>query len=153
MKSNQELAKHLYSLEQSLLDPAVRQSSAVYDLLADGFGEFGSSEETFDETQVIVALQQSSPNDHHSYRQAGNTTGERSCSRHLSCLSRRGTVSSFPWQLNMAAPRREVADCPASGHSDRSQLENEVETSLETRRALCAWILSVLIIKQMDSER
>jgi hypothetical protein len=61
MKSNQELAKHLYSLEQSLLDPAVRQSSAVYDFLADGFVEFASSEETFDETQVIVSLQQSSP--------------------------------------------------------------------------------------------
>jgi|1186.fasta_scaffold1167026_2 hypothetical protein len=61
MEVDQELAAQLYSLEQSLLDPAVRQSSAVFDLLAEDFVEFGSSGRRLDRTQTIAALQQTSP--------------------------------------------------------------------------------------------
>src|SRR5205809_167515 len=61
MKSDHELAAHLCSFERSFLNSAVRRSRAVSDLLADDFVEFSSSGRTFDKTQTIILLEQSSP--------------------------------------------------------------------------------------------
>jgi hypothetical protein len=42
MKSDQELAAHLFALEECLLKPDVSRAEALADLLADEFVEFGS---------------------------------------------------------------------------------------------------------------
>jgi len=52
-----EIADHLKSLEETLLDPAVRKDPAlVASLLADDFVEFGSSGRSFDKTSIIEEL-------------------------------------------------------------------------------------------------
>jgi hypothetical protein len=61
MASDEDLTAHLCSLEESLLSPDVRRSSAVSDLLADDFVEFGSSGRTFGKTQIVDLLQQEPP--------------------------------------------------------------------------------------------
>lgn len=58
MDSDEELARQLCELEMSLLTPAVRQSSAVSDLLADDFVEFGSSGNRWNKTEVVGLLRQ-----------------------------------------------------------------------------------------------
>ena len=47
----------LQSLERSLLEPSVRKSERVQELLADQFVEFGSSGEVFSKSQVMAMLQ------------------------------------------------------------------------------------------------
>jgi hypothetical protein len=51
------IADHLKSLEETLLDPAVRKNSKqVSTLLADDFLEFGSSGRTFDKAAILEDL-------------------------------------------------------------------------------------------------
>ena len=56
------IADHLKSLEETLLDPAVRKNSEqVSDLLADDFLEFGSSGRTFDKASILEDLRNEPP--------------------------------------------------------------------------------------------
>ena len=57
-----DASNHFRSLEERLLDPAVRRDSEqVSALLADDFVEFGSSGRTFDKTQVLECLRNELP--------------------------------------------------------------------------------------------
>ena len=59
MSTLSDIARHLFELEQQLLQPEVRVSAEkVSALLADGFVEFGSSGAIYDKAQIIAALQQ-----------------------------------------------------------------------------------------------
>jgi hypothetical protein len=60
--SPQDLAAHLFHLEQQLLQPSVRRDSAtLISLLAEDFREFGSSGRVYTRQQVIDALAEESP--------------------------------------------------------------------------------------------
>jgi hypothetical protein len=56
-----ELARHLCELEQSLLQPDVRKSPALVDLLDDDFTEFGTSGRIYTKSDLLEALQAESP--------------------------------------------------------------------------------------------
>jgi hypothetical protein len=57
-----DMSNHIRSLEERLLDPAVRKDSEqVSTLLADDFVEFGSSGRTFDKAQVLEYLRDELP--------------------------------------------------------------------------------------------
>lgn len=60
---NPDVEAYLLGLEASLLDPAVRNSDLVADLLDDDYVEFGSSGWTYSKQQVIDALRQEPPRD------------------------------------------------------------------------------------------
>lgn len=54
---NSEISEHLYSLEESLLDPAVRRDrSRLLELLDPDFLEFGSSGRTWNRNTIIELL-------------------------------------------------------------------------------------------------
>jgi hypothetical protein len=56
------IADHIKSLEETLLDPAVRKNSEqVSNLLADDFLEFGSSGRTFDKAAILEDLRNEPP--------------------------------------------------------------------------------------------
>jgi hypothetical protein len=60
--SPQELAAHLYHLEQQLLQPSTRRDeAALRSLLAEDFREFGSSGRIYTRQQVISTLAGESP--------------------------------------------------------------------------------------------
>jgi hypothetical protein len=50
------LESHIRELEESLLEPSLRKSGRVADLLADGFVEIGSSGQTFTKEQAMAFL-------------------------------------------------------------------------------------------------
>jgi hypothetical protein len=55
--SSQDLAAHLFRLEQQLLEPSLRRdAAALTSLLAENFREFGSSGRIFNRQQIIDAL-------------------------------------------------------------------------------------------------
>ena len=57
-----QIADHLKSLEETLLDPAVRKNSEqVSALLTDDFLEFGSSGRTFDKSAILEDLRNEPP--------------------------------------------------------------------------------------------
>jgi hypothetical protein len=56
MPTEEALARHLRELEESLLQPSVRKSERVNQLLAEGFIEFGSSGRTYTKEQIISSL-------------------------------------------------------------------------------------------------
>jgi len=57
-----DMSTHLRSLEERLLDPAVRKDSQqVSKLLAEDFVEFGSSGRAFNKTQVLECLRNEAP--------------------------------------------------------------------------------------------
>jgi hypothetical protein len=51
------IERQLQELELGLLQPSVRKSQQVGELLAEGFVEFGSSGRTFTKEQIIAGLQ------------------------------------------------------------------------------------------------
>ena len=51
----------LQELELNLLQPSVRKSEQVAELLAEGFTEFSSSGQVFSKAQIIACLQAESP--------------------------------------------------------------------------------------------
>jgi len=55
------LARHLRSLEESLLQPDVRKSSELVALLADEFIEFGSSGRIYTKADLVAVLQAETP--------------------------------------------------------------------------------------------
>jgi hypothetical protein len=57
MHQQSSIERQLQDLELSLLQPSVRKSEHVAELLAEGFIEFGSSGRTFNKEQIITALQ------------------------------------------------------------------------------------------------
>lgn len=59
--SGDTLENHLRQLEEALLQPDVRKSARVSELLADEFVEFGSSGRTFDKNQIIATLTEEIP--------------------------------------------------------------------------------------------
>jgi hypothetical protein len=60
--SPQELAAHLFHLEQQLLEPSThRDTTALTSLLAEDFREFGSSGRVYTRQQIIDALATESP--------------------------------------------------------------------------------------------
>ena len=60
--SPQDLAAHLFHLEQQLLQPSVRRNpTALTSLLAQDFREFGSSGRIYTRQQIIDALAAESP--------------------------------------------------------------------------------------------
>jgi hypothetical protein len=60
--SSQELATHLFQLEQQLLQPSTRRDEvALRSLLAEDFREFGSSGRVYTRQQIIDALATESP--------------------------------------------------------------------------------------------
>jgi hypothetical protein len=60
--SSQELAAHLFHLEQQLLQPSTRRDpTALTSLLAEDFREFGSSGRIYTRQQIIDALAAESP--------------------------------------------------------------------------------------------
>jgi hypothetical protein len=60
--SSQELAAHLFHLEQQLLEPSTRRdAAALTSLLAEDFREFGSSGRIYTRRQIIDALAAESP--------------------------------------------------------------------------------------------
>ena len=62
VNSSQELAAHLFRLEQQLLQPSTRRDEiALRFLLAEDFREFGSSGRIYTRQQVISALAGESP--------------------------------------------------------------------------------------------
>jgi hypothetical protein len=62
VNSSQDLAAHLFHLEQQLLEPSTRRdATALTSLLADDFREFGSSGRIYTRQQIIDALATESP--------------------------------------------------------------------------------------------
>jgi hypothetical protein len=61
MPSKDLVARQLQELEESLLDPCVRKSERVSQLLAEDFVEFGSSGRVFTREQVVEALRTEPP--------------------------------------------------------------------------------------------
>lgn len=61
MRTEEEIAEHLCELEVSLLEPGVRKTERVSQLLAEGFVEFGSSGCTFNKAQIIASLRAEQP--------------------------------------------------------------------------------------------
>jgi hypothetical protein len=62
VNSSQELAAHLFHLEQQLLQHSTRRhATALTSLLAEGFREFGSSGRIYTRKQIIDALAAESP--------------------------------------------------------------------------------------------
>jgi hypothetical protein len=62
VNSSQELAAHLFHLEQQLLQPSTcRDATALTSLLADDFREFGSSGRIYTRQQIIDQLAAESP--------------------------------------------------------------------------------------------
>jgi hypothetical protein len=60
--SSQDLAAHLFRLEQQLLEPSLRRdAAALTSLLAENFREFGSSGRIYNRQQIIDALAAESP--------------------------------------------------------------------------------------------
>jgi hypothetical protein len=55
------LAQHLRELEESLLQPDVRKSRTLVDLLADEFVEFGSSGRIYNKADLVSTLQAEAP--------------------------------------------------------------------------------------------
>jgi len=55
------LAQHLRELEESLLQPDVRKSATLVELLADEFTEFGSSGRIYNKSDLVDTLQGESP--------------------------------------------------------------------------------------------
>lgn len=60
-ESNEQLAQQLRQLEESLLQPDVRKSQTLVDLLADEFIEFGSSGRVYSKADLVATLQAESP--------------------------------------------------------------------------------------------
>jgi hypothetical protein len=57
VNSSQDLATHLFHLEQQLLNPSTRRdATALTSLLTEDFREFGSSGRTYTRQQIIDAL-------------------------------------------------------------------------------------------------
>ena len=56
MHAHESIAAHLRMLEESLLEPSVRKTERVSELLAEGFVEFGSSGRVFNKAQILAAL-------------------------------------------------------------------------------------------------
>jgi hypothetical protein len=56
MNLQSSIERQLQDLELSLLQPSVRKSERVAELLAEGFVEFGSSGRTFTKAQIISSL-------------------------------------------------------------------------------------------------
>jgi hypothetical protein len=61
MHPTETLVLHLRGLEELLLQPDVRKSGRVSELLADGFVEFGSSGRIFSKAQIVAALRAEEP--------------------------------------------------------------------------------------------
>jgi hypothetical protein len=62
VNSSQDLATHLFHLEQQLLEPSTRRDvTALTSLLAEDFREFGSSARIYTRQQIIDALAAESP--------------------------------------------------------------------------------------------
>ncbi len=62
VNSSQELAAHLFHLEQQLLQPSMRRNAtALASLLAEDFREFGSSGRIYTRQQIIDELAAESP--------------------------------------------------------------------------------------------
>jgi hypothetical protein len=62
INSSEELAAHLFDLEQQLLQPSTRRDpAALTSLLADDFREFGSSGRVYTRQQIIDLLAAESP--------------------------------------------------------------------------------------------
>jgi hypothetical protein len=60
--SSQDLAAHLFRLEQQLLEPSTRHdAAALTSLLAENFREFGSSGRIYTRQQIIDALAEEPP--------------------------------------------------------------------------------------------
>jgi hypothetical protein len=60
--SSQDLAAHLFCLEQQLLGPSIRfDAAALTSLLTENFREFGSSGRIYTRQQIIDALAAESP--------------------------------------------------------------------------------------------
>lgn len=57
MHTEESVEALLETLERQLLEPQVRKSSAVSELLAEEFVEFGSSGRQFNKVQILAALQ------------------------------------------------------------------------------------------------
>ncbi len=57
MHQQSPIETQLQELELCLLQPSVRRSQQVAELMAEGFIEFGSSGQTFTKEQIIAALQ------------------------------------------------------------------------------------------------
>ena len=58
---NLELARHLRELEESLLQPDIRKSPQLVELLADDFIEYGSSGRVYTRSDLVSVLQAESP--------------------------------------------------------------------------------------------
>ena len=58
---NDVLTTHLRELEESLLEPDVRKSQTLLDLLDDEFVEFGSSGRIYSKTDLVQTLQAETP--------------------------------------------------------------------------------------------
>jgi hypothetical protein len=56
MLTEPSLQNHIRELEESLLEPGIRKSGRVAELLADGFVEIGSSGQTFTKEQAMAFL-------------------------------------------------------------------------------------------------
>ena len=61
MTNDDTLENHLREFEEDLLQPDVRKSARVAELLADEFVEFGSSGRTYNKSQTLAALSQETP--------------------------------------------------------------------------------------------
>lgn len=61
--STEQLAQLLRQLEESLLQPDVRKSRTLVDLLADEFIEFGSSGRVYTKADLVAALQAEAPSE------------------------------------------------------------------------------------------
>ena len=57
----ESLSKHLRELEESLLQPDVRKSARLSELLADGFVEFGSSGRVYTKADLVAVVQAETP--------------------------------------------------------------------------------------------
>ena len=58
---DETIARHLRELEESLLQPDVRKSVRLSELLSDGFVEFGSSGRVYTKADLVAVLQAETP--------------------------------------------------------------------------------------------
>jgi hypothetical protein len=61
MTPRDALTAELRALEEELLEPAVRKSTRLTELLADDFIEFGSSGRTYTKSDLVAVLQAETP--------------------------------------------------------------------------------------------
>ena len=118
MTPRQALEAELKGLEESLLDPDIRKSTQLVELLADEFIEFGSSGRVYTRDDLVAVLQAESPVVQTTSRISVGDVGTGRCAPDLQDPQTFRPCRRYPSILVVAEIERQVANGLSSGNRD-----------------------------------